>query len=73
MVFLQRFINKEVTPAILPLLPLYKKIEGEKSDCANNRRITLLSIARKILARIILNRLIPTIAEENLPASQLWL
>lgn len=44
---------------------LYKK-KGEKSDWWNYQGITLLSITA-ILAAILLNRLVPTIAKENLP------
>ena len=41
-----------------------------KSDCSNYRGIPLLSVAGKILARLLLNRLIPTIAQGNKPESQ---
>ncbi|XP_065541881.1 uncharacterized protein LOC136017496 [Lathamus discolor] len=51
------------------IITLYKK-KGMKSDCSRYRGITLLSIAGKLLARILLNRLIPAITEELLPESQ---
>ena len=51
------------------IVSLYKS-KGEKPDCSNCRGITLLSIADKIFARVLLNRLIPTMAQENTPESQ---
>ena len=53
------------------IVSLYKN-KGEKSDCSNYRGITLLSTTGKILAHILLNRLIPTITQENMPESQCW-
>ena len=48
------------------IITLYKN-KGEKSNCSNYRGITLLSIAGKILARILLNRLVPAIAKTSSP------
>ena len=47
---------------------LFKK--GEKSDCGNFRGISLLSIVGKVFARLLLNRLISSIADDVLPESQ---
>lgn len=47
---------------------IFKK-KGERTDCGNHRGITLLSIAGKILARILTKRLTP-LAEAILPESQ---
>ena len=47
-----------------------EKIQTEESDCSNYRGITLLSIAGKILAHVILKKFIPTIAQENMTESQ---
>ena len=48
------------------IVSLYKK-QGRQVGCSNYRGITLLSIAGKILARVLLNRLIPipTITQET--------
>ena len=44
---------------------LFVQKQGRKSVCSIYRDITLLSIACKILAGVLLNRLIPPIAQEN--------
>ena len=44
--------------------------QGRKIRLFKYRGITLLSTAGKLLARVPLNRLIPTIAQENTPESQ---
>ncbi|TWW53305.1 RNA-directed DNA polymerase from mobile element jockey [Takifugu flavidus] len=50
------------------VVSIFKK--GNKADCGNYRGISLLSIAGKILARVILNRLISLVSEEALPETQ---
>ena len=51
------------------IIPIFKR-EGDKADCTNWRGISLMSIAGKVLSRILLNRLIKSIAEDILPESQ---
>ena len=47
-----------------------KKNKEEKSDSSNSQGNTLLSIARKIPVRVLLSRLVPTIAQNHLPETQ---
>ena len=51
------------------IVSLYKN-KGEKLDCSNYRGVTLLSIAGKILAHVLLNRLILMITQKSMPESQ---
>ena len=51
------------------IVALFKN-KGSRADCGNHRGISLLSTAGKIRAHIMLNRLIPSVAEKNLPESQ---
>ena len=44
--------------------------KNKMSDCSNYRGITFLSITSKILPRVLLNRPVPTIAEQHLPEIQ---
>ena len=60
----QDILPQDLKDAVI--ISLYKN-KGEKSDCSNYRGITLLSI---VLARILLNRLIPSIIEDFTPESQ---
>ena len=50
------------------IVSLYKN-KGSKTDCGNYRGISLLSIAGKIFARVILNRLV-SVSEKILPEAQ---
>ena len=50
------------------IVTIYKK-KGERSDCGNHRGISLLSIAGKVFAKILLNRL-KQVSESVLPESQ---
>ena len=50
------------------IVSLYKN-KGSKADCGNYRGISLLPIAGKIFARIILNRLI-AVSKASLPEAQ---
>ena len=64
--------EKEAVPQDLRdavIVSLYKN-KGDKSDCSNYIGIPLLSVAGRILARFLLNRLIPTIAQKNTQKSQ---
>jgi len=51
------------------IVAIYKN-KGERADCGNNRGISLLSVGGKILARVMLNRLLTHVAEVILPESQ---
>lgn len=51
------------------IIHLYKR-KGNRSSCDNHRGISLLSIAGKILARILLNRLNAHLERDLLPESQ---
>ena len=51
------------------IVTIYKN-KGDKSDCGNSRGIALLSTAGKILAKILLKRLIKHVSEELMPETQ---
>ena len=51
------------------IIHLYKR-KGNRNDCNNHRGISLLSIAGKILARLLLNRLNKHLERDLLPESQ---
>ena len=50
------------------IITIYKK--GDRTDCGNYRGISLLSIAGKIFARILLNRLSTHLTPEVVPETQ---
>ena len=60
-------VPKEFRNAIY--LSVFKN-RGSETDCGNFRGISLLSVAGRILAWVILNRLITNISEENLSEAQ---
>ena len=51
------------------IVHIYKR-KGDKRSCDNHRGISLLSIAGKILARVLLNRLLEHLEQGHLPESQ---
>ena len=68
----QSFWRKEELPQDLKdvnIMHLYKN-KGDKSVCDNHRGISLLSIAGKILARVLLNRIIEHLADSVVSESQ---
>ena len=63
--------HEQVVPADLKnstIVNIFKN-KGDRATCGNYRGISLLSIAGKILSRVLLNRLLP-VAETFLPESQ---
>ncbi|CAH1256684.1 Hypp1700 [Branchiostoma lanceolatum] len=69
MIILRMWETKTVPPDLkdATIITIFKK--GDRSVCGNYRGISLLSIAGKIFARVLLDRLL-TVAEEVLPESQ---
>ena len=61
------FVPKSLKDPIIVMI--YKK-KGSKADCGNFRGISLLSIAGKVFARILLTRLLSSAADLVLPESQ---
>ena len=51
------------------IITLYRN-KGDKSQCGNSRGISLLSVAGKILANILLKRLIQHVSEDLMPETQ---
>eukprot|EP00063_Salmo_salar_P062000 XP_014036835.1 PREDICTED: uncharacterized protein LOC106590386 [Salmo salar] len=51
------------------IVTIYKN-NGDKSICGNSQGISLLAVAGKVLAKVMLHRLVNNITEELLPESQ---
>ncbi|CAE1276210.1 unnamed protein product [Acanthosepion pharaonis] len=73
--YLHFFFNLYWTSRMIPkrwkhanIISIYKK--GDRFICDNSRGISLLDVARKILARIMLRRLLILLIERTLPESQ---
>ena len=49
---------------------LMHKQKGDRAECGNSRRISLLSVAGKVLAKIMLTRLLEHVVDLVLPESQ---
>ena len=72
LVILTTIWDQEELPAELldaTIVALFKN-KGARADCGSYRGISLLSITGKILARILLNRLLSNISERNLSEAQ---
>jgi len=73
---LHQFIHRAWTTGKLPqqwkdatIVTIYKK-KGDRQVCGNSRGISLLSVAGKILARVMLKRLLSQVVNIILPESQ---
>ena len=74
--FLYKFINEIWATNDIPnswkdavLITIYKN-KGDRATCSNSRGIALLGTAEKVLARILLRRLIKSISESLMPEKQ---
>ena len=73
---LHRFIGKVWLSETLPqqwkdanIVTVYKR-KGDKATCGNYRGISLLAVAGKVLARVLLARLLDSVADVIMPESQ---